>query len=132
MDSLSKALRDDAERIEVGVSPDLEMRICASLERVQPTRKGAPSLRASPANIGWASALTGVAIAATVILVVNLNRAPPPADVLPPPESRSLALPLLNAETAVFTAPLAEELENLEADLRKAERAVRREIGLGL
>ena len=132
MDKLSKALRDDAERIEVGVSPELETRIQASLDGIEPRRDSVSKSRSSPMKIGWASGLTGIAIAATVILFVNLNRTPAPTERPPSPAALAVAMPLLNAETAVFTAPLAEELENLEADLRKAERAVKREIGLGL
>ena len=36
----------------------------------------------------------------------------------------------LNMETAMLTAPLQEELEALQSDLKKAEEKVRRDIGL--
>ena len=132
MDKLAKALRDDAERIDVNVSPELDRRLRASIENAPSSRTRPTSAHRPVTRIGWASALTGIALAATVILVVNLNRPETPDAVVPPLESVTGALPRLNAETAVFTAPLTEELENLEADLRKAEQAVKREIGLAL
>ena len=36
----------------------------------------------------------------------------------------------LNAETAMLTAPLQEELDKLQSDLKKAEEKVKRDIGL--
>lgn len=132
MDKLAKALREDAERIEVNVSAELDKRLQASIENAPPPTARRKHARDPVTHIGWASALTGVAIAAAVILVVNIDRSEAPTSVVPPLESVTGALPRLNAETAVLTAPLTEELENLEADLRKAERAVRREIGLDM
>ena len=132
MDKLAKALRDDAERIEVNVSPELDRRLRASIENASASTTRRVATHRPVTRLGWASALTGIALAATVILVVNLDRPETPQAVVPPLESVTAALPRLNAETAVFTAPLTEELENLERDLRKAEQAVKREIGLGL
>lgn len=132
MDKLAKALREDAERIDVNVSRQLDERLRASIEHVSP-RAGQRQDRPRPlTRIGWASGLTGVALAAAVVAVVNLYQPDAPDGAVPPLESVTGALPRLNAETAVFTAPLTEELENLEADLRKAEQAVKREIGLDL
>ena len=38
--------------------------------------------------------------------------------------------PPLNIQRAVLTAPLEQELENLESDLRKAEEALREDLGI--
>ena len=135
MDKLAKTLREDAERIEVHVSADLDERLRASIENASSSATHSGTARKPVTRIGWASALTGMALAAALIFVVDFDQADPPdvpSAVVPPLESVTGALPRLNTETALFTAPLTEELENLEADLRKAERAVKREIGLGL
>lgn len=132
MDKLAKALRDDAARIDVKVSAELDRRLHASIENAPSPAARKNAVRKPATSIKWASALTGVALAATVIFVVNFDQPQAPAAVVPPLQTVTGVLPRLNTETAVFTAPLTEELENLEADLRKAERAVKREIGLGL
>lgn len=135
MDKLAKALREDAERIDVTVSADLDKRLRASIENASTPAVNGRAARKPVTRIGWASALTGMALAAAVIFVVNFDQADTPdapSAVVPPLESVTGALPRLNTETALFTAPLTEELENLEADLKKAERAVKREIGLSL
>lgn len=132
MDKLANRLHDDAQRIDVDVSAELDERLRASIGTARARSAGDTVVRKPLASIGWASALTGVAVAAAVIFVVNVDRLKVPNEAPPPFEVVSDALPQLNAETAVFTAPLTEELENLEADLRKAEQAVRREIGLGM
>lgn len=132
MDKLARALRDDAECIEIHVPTDLDERLRASIENAPSPATGRKPARNPATRIGWASALTGVAVVAGIILVVNIERTEAPTSVIPPLESVTGALPRLNAETAVLTAPLTEELENLEADLRKAEQAVRREIGLDM
>lgn len=129
MDKLANALREDAEKIEVSVSADLDKRLHASIEHSPPRR---PKPKRTTARVGWASALTGVTAAVAVLLVINWNRPEAPATVVPPLASVAGALPRLNAETAVLTAPLTKELENLEADLKKAEEAVKREIGLSM
>ncbi len=135
MDKLKEALREDAAAIDATVSAELDDRIRASLEGIQPERpKSAPPRRGL--SMWWASSLTGVAAAAAVIAVINLSRDETPevaptttvagAEVLPP------VMPDLTAQAAVLAGPLEEELEALESDLRKAERAVRKEMGLDL
>ena len=127
MDDITQRLRDDASRIDASVSPELEDRIRASLENVASTP--APRPRRPTLSLWWASSLTGVVAAAIVIVAVRLvstpEQEPPQVAAIEP-----LALPILKTETAVLTAPLEQELVHLEADLRKAELAVRKEIGL--
>ena len=100
MDKLATQLREDAERINATVSDELDHRIVASLRAVTPVAERKPA----PADE------QPVATPA------------PMAAVQPPIE--------LNMETAMLTAPLQEELEALQSDLKKAEEKVRRDIGL--
>ena len=73
MDKLKEALREDAAAIDATVSAELDDRIRASLEGVQPERPNAPRPRRG-LSMWWASSLTGVAAAAAVIAVINLSR----------------------------------------------------------
>lgn len=134
MDRLAQRLREDAERIDVEVSAELERRIDASLRAVtpeRPVRKVAPRPAHSPV-FWWASTLTGAAAAVAVIVVVNRQPTVEQPAVLPATQvAEALPPPVdLNAQAAMLTGPLHEELENLESDLRKAEEKVRRDIGL--
>lgn len=128
MDKLAKQLRDDAERINVSVSDELDQRIQASLRAVTPaTERQAPRAR-SP--LFWlASTLTGVAAALAIIAVVNMQETEQP--VVPPVTVAELPPVIdLNMEAAMLTAPLQQELEALQSDLKKAEEKVKRDIGL--
>ncbi len=132
MDNLPKALREDAAKIEARVSPELDARIRASLERVAAERAGKTRRRARPVSMWWASSLTGITAALLVIALINLReRAPVDAPVGTAPH-RPLSALELKTETAVFIGPLEKELEDLASDLEKAERAVKEEIGLML
>ncbi len=132
MDELGARLREDAANIEAEVSTELDTRIRASLENVTPAEGEKPQAR--PVSTWWVSGLGGAAAAAVILLLVNLDRPQPPhvpTDNRPPPVEPLVVLEL-KAEAAVLTQPLKKELENLESDIRKAERAVREEIGLSL
>ena len=129
MDKLAKQLRDDAERINVTVSEELDHRIETSLRAVTPEVKSRPAPVSRPPLFWWASTITGVAAALAVIAIANWQTPEQPnatpvlvADLEPPIE--------LNLEAAMLTAPLEEELEALQSDLKKAEEKVRRDIGL--
>ena len=129
MDKLSRRLREDAANINIEVSAELDERIRASLEGVTPERARDDAASTRPRSMWWASSLTGVAAAIVVIVLVNLNQPEPPptattAQIIP------TFTPTLIATHAVMTAPLQKELEDLEADLKKAEEAVRKDIGL--
>jgi hypothetical protein len=130
MDKLARQLRDDAQRIEVAVSDELDRRIDASLRAVTPEaedRRPVPAAR--PPLFWWASTVTGVAAAVAVIAIVNWRA---PDQSVPPPISVAAAIPAidLRAETAMLTGPLQEELDRLQSDLKKAEEKVKRDIGL--
>jgi hypothetical protein len=131
MDKLANRLRDDAARIDVNVSDELDRRIEASLLAVTPEMpKQHPVAAARPPMFWWASTITGVAAAVAVIAIMNWQTPQQPtADA---PLNIVAAVPAidLKAEAAVLTSPLQEELDKLESDLKKAEEKVRREIGL--
>jgi hypothetical protein len=115
MDKLAKRLRDDAARIDVNISDELDRRIEASLLAVTPEMADQRSVTpARPPMFWWASTMTGVAAAVVVIAIMNWQAPQQPAADVP-----------LN-----LTNPLQEELDNLESDLKKAEEKVRRDIGL--
>ena len=129
MDKLAKQLREDAEKINVSVSDELDHRIAASLRAVTPVAEKTRTPVSRPPLFWWASTITGVAAALAVIAIVNwqADQRPvatpvPVADLQPSIE--------LNMEAAMLTAPLQQELEALQSDLKKAEEKVRRDIGL--
>jgi anti-sigma-K factor RskA len=134
MDKLERRLRDDAAMIRADVSAELDERIRASLEAAAAMRGAGQRPRRDHRLWFWASTLTG--LAAALALVVVLNPRQQPADTVPPPEilvsvpPAPVTMPALNARTAVLTAPLEEELDDLEADIEKARDVVRKDLGL--
>jgi len=78
----------------------------------------------------WASSLTGAAVAAAIILVVNTQQPAEPAR--PTPTNIVAAVPVIDwkTESAMLTAPLQQELDALQSDIKKAERKVKEDIGL--
>ena len=129
MDKLAKRLRDDAERIDVTISEQLDDRIRASLENIEPRKPRQPERKPRPSTFWWASSLTGVAAAIALIAIVNLQN-PNPGTPTTEPAVQPLVMPSIEwqAETAVLVSPLEEEYENLQSDLEKAEQAVRQDI----
>ena len=76
----------------------------------------------------WWSSLVGATGALAVIVLLNLGNQ---TELPVPTETGDPTLvPSLNIQRAVMTAPLEQELENLESDLRKAEDALREDIGI--
>jgi len=134
MDKLAKQLKDDAARIDVHISDEFDRRMAASLEGIMPEVPDAPRLRQRPAAFWWASSLTGVAAALVFIAVINTHSEGEVTPVVSPPTSPvSMAtIPTIDwkAESAMLTRPLQRELEDLQADLKKAEEKVKKEIGL--
>ena len=131
MDKLASRLKHDADRIDVTVTEELDHRITASLHGVTPERVAdMPRERTRPAGFWWASSLTGIAAAAAVIVLVNVQQAEDPVPATP--TDIVAAVPVIDwqAESAALTGPLQEELENLQSDLKKAEQKVREDIGL--
>lgn len=131
MDKLAKRLQQDAERIDVTVSEELDDRIMASLRAVTPRDDAARVEKRRAARFWWASSLTGVAAAAAVIVVVNTQQAVQPSAPTTPTNILA-AVPVIDwkTETAMMTGQLEEELNNLQSDIKRAEQQVREDIGL--
>jgi len=129
MDKLAIQLREDAASINVEVSAELDDRVRASLEAVTQEQPREGAVPARPRSMWWASSLTGILAASAVIVLINLKQPAPPAAVIDTPVVGYFQ-PQLTIDPAVMTAPLQKELEDLEADLKKAEAAVRKDIGL--
>lgn len=129
MDKLARRLRADAEKIDVAVSDELDRRITASLQGIEPV-PDKPARSGHPMSFWWASTITGVAAAAAVVAIINW-RTPPPAV---PDDGVDLVavVPEIDwkAESAMLTSPLQKELDDLAADLKKAEEKVKQDIGL--
>ena len=130
MDKLAERLREDAARIEVDVSDELDRRIEASLHATTPQTDPPARPMARPPLFWWASTITGIAAAVAVIAIVNWRVEEQPQPVVPVDLMASVPGIELNAEAAMLTAPLQEELDKLQSDLKKAEEKVRQDIGL--
>ena len=135
MDKLARKLREDAATIDAETSAQLDSRIQASLIAMEPelVQRPKPSRRRRPVSFWLASSLTGVAAAVAVIAVINLVGTAEPVAVPRTVAENSLQpfeIPVLDleAEAATLTGPLAQELEALQADLRKAEEVVRGDV----
>ncbi len=129
MDKLALQLREDAEKIDAGISPQLDARLSASLRGTQPEPVSRPRHKSRSFSFWWASSLTGVAAAVLIIVIANLQAPEPPpvtTSVTPAP----LLMPSIewNAKSAVLTSPLEQEIENLQSDLKKAEEVVKQDI----
>jgi len=134
MDKLAEQLRDDAARIDARISDEFDRRVAASLEAVNHEVPNAHRIRQRPAAFWWASSLTGVAAALVLISLINSRPQVEDMPVVSPITSPvSVAtIPSIDwkAESAMLTRPLQRELEDLQADLKKAEEKVKNEIGL--
>lgn len=134
MDKLAKRLREDADRIDASISPELDERINASLRAVTPQRPAEKQNSARSWTFWLASSLTGAAAAIVLIAVLNLRDTP--VETAPAVAENALPdiveVPVfdLHAEAAVLTSPLSQELEALQSDLKKAEEKLREDIGL--
>jgi len=133
MDKLARRLRKDAATIDAEISAQLDSRIQASLAAIEPelARQRQPTRR--PVSFWLASSLTGVAAALALIAVLNVDDVDEPAAVprtvaanpVPPLEIPALDL---DVEAAMLTEPLTRELEDLQADLKRAEEVVRGDV----
>lgn len=130
MDKLANQLRRDAEQINVSISDELEHRIEASLRAATPVVERPQSPPARPPLFWWASSVTGFAAALAVIAIVNWQVGEEEATPATVPVAQLEPPIALKLESAMVTAPLEEELENLQSDLEKAKEKVRRDIGL--
>ena len=135
MDKLAKQLKADAAAIDVQVSDELDRRISASLQGVEPEKSATPAIRQRPPVFWWASSLTGIAAALAVFAIINshsqqgVEPVPQIAETSPVIEANTPII-IWNTESAMLTRPLQRELEDLQSDLKKAEEKLKREIGL--
>ena len=134
MDKLATQLRKDADDIHVEFSPQLDNRIRASLEAVEQARPPEPQVAQSP-GFWWASSLTGLAAAVLVIMIVNSDSGPTPAETMAEDTGSDTALQLpelpafpLKVEQAMTTSPLEQELTNIQSDLEKARQKVEEDV----
>lgn len=128
MDNLAKQLREDADHIEVLVSPELDDRIRASLAGVSQER-ATPTEKRPAASFWWASSLTGVAATIAIIAIVNLSGPEPQVGITEPAPTPFAASNFdWNMQPAVLTETLEQELVDFQADLKKAEQAVRSDL----
>jgi len=129
MDKLAIQLRKDAEKIDSGISAELDARLTSSLHGVKPESARRPQRESKSFSFWWASSLTGVAAAVLVIVVANL-RAPEPPPAVASATPAPLILPSIewNAKSAVLTSPLEQEIDNLQSDLKKVEEVVKQDI----
>lgn len=130
MDKFANRLREDASRIDAEISAQLDSRIRASVAAIEPEAARQERKR-RPASFWLASSLTGVAAALAVIAVLNITDVDEPAAV-PPTVAGSTVPPIgvidLDVRAAMLTDPLSQELEDLQADLKKAEELVRGDV----
>lgn len=126
VDELERRLKDDAGRIEVRISPELDERLRASLDAAEPASRPAPVSR--PRWFWWASSLTGAAGALLLIALVNFGSAPEAPPTVASPPSPPLLRPVLDVRQAVMLGPLESELDNLKRDLARAEAALREDV----
>jgi len=134
MDKLAEQLKDDAARIDAQISDEFDRRMMASLQNVSPEIPDTPRVPRRPAAFWWASSLTGVLAALVLIAVFNSRSEVADTPLLPSGISPvSVAdIPRIDwkAESAMLTRPLQKELLDLQADLKKAEEKVKKEMGL--
>ena len=128
MDKLAKRLREDAEKIEARITPQLENRIEASLQGVS-QEGGLPSSSRRTASFWWASSLTGVAATLAIVAIVNFAGPEPETGVTEPP-LQQYTMPRFDwkPKTAVLTQTLEQELVDIQSDLKKAQQTVRDDI----
>jgi hypothetical protein len=134
MDKLAEKLKADAAAIDVHISDDLDRRIAASLQGVEPEQPSEAAPRPRPALFWWASSLSGVAAALAVIAIINSQSQTDdmPVAIAQTSPVNEILTPVIDwkTESAMLTQPLQRELEDLRADIRKAEEKVKQDIGL--
>lgn len=135
MDEFANRLKEDAASIQVEVSPELAVRIAASIQATE-CEIGSTNISRREHSFWWASSLTGLAAAALIIALLNWNAADESVEM--PKEQIATVVPeyvrqlntgfSLKIENADFTEPLEDELAKLKSDLEKARSNVRRDL----
>ncbi len=145
MDELHKRLKRDAEQLQAGTSPEMRLRLKASLSAARDTRtmavKRPESTESSQGSAWWLSAITGIAAVLLVVFLINRdsleetggeavslnNHLPVEASDLPEDWFVTGGLDM-NIQPADLTRSLEEELSNLQSDLEKARENVERDV----
>jgi len=135
MDKLERQLQQDAGLIKADISPELQKRIHASLESTRQVEQIRQTAKTPGISLWWASSLTGLAVAALVIVLINWNLTTDPQEVQPVASTPGTVLSIQSGfpssvETADWATPLEEELKNLQSDLEKARENVERDLRL--
>jgi len=136
MDEFERRLKRDADAIQAEVSPELRARIDASLRGTAQLRPASRKTEPAPANMWWASSLTGLAAAVMIIVLINWDRTesvPVPAETIanvtvPADPNPLMTPPMLDIRTADFTSPLEDELVRLQSDIEKARESVKKDL----
>ena len=140
MDEFEKRLTEDAGDIDARVSPEFQTRLDAALRAASEEKLAMPTRQKTGSPRWWISSLTGLTAAATIIFLLNLgDPADPVVDPMVDPGSSQLQAnettlpdwigsPALKVETAVLTAPLEQELLDLQSDLEKARKNLERDV----
>ena len=128
MDKLAKRLREDADQIEVLISPELDNRIRASLQSIS-QEGGSTAKNRQSTSFWWASSLTGVAATLAIVAVVNLSEPEPEVGITEPPQ-QTFSIPQFDwkPKRAMLTETLDQELVDIQSDLKKAEQTVRDDL----
>lgn len=139
MDDFEKCLKRDAQQIRIEPSPELQLRIDASLRAAREI--GPATRRSTPSTTFWLiSSLTGLAAAALVLLLIEWNQEDlvPPADAVARVEEPTSFVNLpedwmtgefpLNVKSADLTRSLEQELIDLQADLERARENVEQDV----
>ena len=145
MDELQSRLKRDAEQLQAGTSPEMQLRLEASLctardARTMAVKRPEPA-ESSQGSTWWLSAVTGVAAVLLVAFLINRDlleetgREAVSLNNQPPVEASALVEDWfvsggldLNIQPADLTQSLEEELSNLQSDLEKARENVERDV----
>ena len=143
MDELKNRLKSDAERIRAGTSPELQLRIDASLA----SARGVSTMAVRDQQIEhwhtlwWVRAVSGLGAAALIVLILNrpsvdetpIDSVPTNAQIpvhestLPDDWNTEGQFPW-RVESADLTRSLEQELIDLQSDLEKARRNVEDDV----
>ena len=136
MDELKGRLKADAEQIRAEFSPEFDARLDAALHSAGQLGSVPEDGSEQPVRWTWASALTGLAAAVLIIVLMNWRLDDPGQEAVDAPvaqtvpdfsEQPGLTFPM-DIQTAVMTDPLQQELESLKEDLEKARESVERDL----
>lgn len=128
MDNFGERLRKDAAQIDARISSELDRRIHAGLDGVEPQSVAVPAVSRRSSGYRWWGSLAGAAAVIVLALAVHFNR---PEAVQEPTgigQPVMIASSNIDIDTLRLVAPLQEEMDNLQADLNKVGNWLRKDI----